>query len=109
MQPVNVTPSAANYLCNTCKREAKPGIKLQVKGGGCAGFSYEYEFVDSKEDNDDVVIPLDEQYYFVIDSMSLLYVIGTTLDYEEKIGQSSLVLKNPNEVSSCGCGKSFSV
>lgn len=109
MNVVNVTNSAANYLINTCKRAGKPGIKLQVKGGGCAGFSYEYTLLDSKEENNDEVIPLDEKYYFVVDSLSVMYVIGTTLDYVEQIGQSSLVLKNPNEVSSCGCGKSFAV
>ena len=109
MQPITLTDSASNYLINACKRAAKPSIMLSVKGGGCAGFSYEYEYTDQNPNPDDIVIPLDEQHTFVVDGMSLMFVLGTILDYEEKLGQSALVLKNPNEVSSCGCGKSFAV
>lgn len=109
MQPITLTNSASNYLINACKRAAKPSIMLSVKGGGCAGFSYEYQYTDADPAPEDTVIPLDEQYSFIVDGISLMYVIGTVLDYEEKLGQSALVLKNPNEVSSCGCGKSFAV
>ena len=57
----------------------------------------------------DGVIDLNNDKKLVVDGMSLMYVIGTVLDYEQKLGSSTLVFKNPNEVSSCGCGKSFSV
>lgn len=109
MNAINLTPSAMSYLLSACKRAAKPAIMLKVKGGGCAGFSYEYEYTDTSPSSEDVVVPLDETYSFIVDGMSLMFVLGTTLDYEEKLGQSALVLKNPNEVSSCGCGKSFAV
>lgn len=109
MQPITLTDSASSYLLNACKRAAKPSIQLSVKGGGCAGFSYEYDYIDSDPKPDDIVVPLDETHSFIVDGMSLMFVIGTTLDYEEKLGQSALVLKNPNEASSCGCGKSFAI
>lgn len=109
MTAVELTPSAMSYLLNACKRAAKPSIRLSVKGGGCAGFSYEYDYLTDGPAKDDIVIPLDESYSFVVDGTSLMFVLGTVLDYEEKLGQSALVLKNPNEVSSCGCGKSFAV
>lgn len=109
MQPITLTDSASRYLLNACKRAAKPSIILKVKGGGCAGFSYEYEYTNEDPSPQDVVVPLDEHYSFIVDGMSLMFVLGTTLDYKEKLGQSALVLKNPNETSSCGCGKSFAV
>lgn len=107
--PVSVTETAKNYLLDSCITANKPGIKIQVKGGGCAGFSYEYNFLDEDIKPFDGVIDLNNDKKLVVDGMSLMYVIGTVLDYEQKLGSSTLVFKNPNEVSSCGCGKSFSV
>jgi len=108
-QPVSVTETARNYLIDSCINANKPGIKIQVKGGGCAGFSYEYNFLDEAIKPFDGVVDLNDDKKLVVDGMSLMYVIGTVLDYEQKLGSSALVFKNPNEVSSCGCGKSFSV
>ena len=107
--PVSVTETARNYLLDSCILANKPGIKIQVKGGGCAGFSYEYNFLDEAIKPFDGVVDLNDDKKLVVDGMSLMYVIGTVLDYEQKLGLSALVFKNPNEVSSCGCGKSFSV
>ena len=108
-QPVSVTETARNYLIDSCITANKPGIKIQVKGGGCAGFSYEYNFLNEAIKPFDGVVDLNDDKKLVVDGMSLMYVIGTVLDYEQKLGSSALVFKNPNEVSSCGCGKSFSV
>ena len=108
-QPVSVTETARNYLIDSCITANKPGIKIQVKGGGCAGFSYEYNFLNEAIKPFDGVVDLNDDKKLVVDGMSLMYVIGTVLDYEQKLGSSALVFKNPNEASSCGCGKSFSV
>lgn len=107
---ISISDRARQYLINACINEKKPGVKLEVKGGGCAGFSYDYYFIDKGvTDPLDVVIDLDQSHHFVVDGTSILYLVGTELDYEQKLGSSSLVFKNPNETSSCGCGKSFSV
>lgn len=109
MDPITVSESAKQYIQKLCASENKSGLRLEVIGGGCAGFSYDYSFVDdSPIDQNDVIVSLDD-CMFVVDSTSLIYVIGTIVDYEKKIGQSGLVIKNPNAVSSCGCGESFSV
>jgi len=108
-EPVTLTSNAKKYLLDSCITADKPGIKIQVKGGGCAGFSYEYNFLDEAIKPFDGVVNLNDDKKLVVDGMSLMYVIGTVLDYEQKLGSSALVFKNPNEVSSCGCGKSFSV
>lgn len=105
---VKLTDRAREYLLNACLLEKRDTIRLEVVGGGCAGFSYEYKFIDEKEPLD-IILNLDDSHKFVVDNTSLMYVIGTEIDYEQKLGSSALVIKNPNETSSCGCGKSFSV
>lgn len=105
---ISVTETAKQYLLEQCKNNNRRAIKLSVKGGGCAGFSYEYEFADTAEPND-FVIELDQTHQFILDSASILFVIGTELDYVTELGGSSLKLNNPNQTASCGCGKSFSV
>jgi iron-sulfur cluster assembly accessory protein len=107
-QFVNLTDSAKNYLLNACLAEERDSIRLEVIGGGCAGFSYKYDFSDKIEPLD-MVVDLDDSHKFIVDNLSVMYVIGTEIDYEQKLGSSSLVIKNPNETSSCGCGKSFSI
>ena len=103
----SLTPIARDYIRYLCKENNKQAVKLEVKGGGCSGFVYNYEFVDNAEP-DDFEIDLLTCKFFV-DSMSLLYVAGTELDYEQTIGSSGLKLKNPNQKAGCGCGKSFSI
>ena len=105
---VTITNSAKNYLLSTCISEKRRSIRLEVIGGGCAGFSYKWELSDHKDPMDSIV-SIDADHDLIIDDTSLLYVIGTEIDYEQKLGSSSLVIRNPNETSSCGCGKSFSV
>ena len=105
MQIVSITESAKNYLINQCESNNQTFIKLEVKGGGCAGLSYDFDFVKLEQiHDDDEVLELDNNIQFVVDGMSLLYILGTTIDYEQKLGSSKLVLVNPNESSSCGCG-----
>ena len=108
-EPVTLTANAKKYLLDSCLSANKDGIKIQVKGGGSAGFSYDYNFLDEAIKPFDGVIDLSDDKKLVVDGMSLMYVIGTVLDYEQKLGSAALVFKNPNEASSCGCGKSFSV
>jgi iron-sulfur cluster assembly accessory protein len=88
-------------------KQGKPIVRLQVKGGGCAGFQYEWEMADSKEAGDEVIALANGE--FAIDSQSLLFIMGTTVDYVEEVFGSSLQIKNPNSKASCGCGESFAV
>ena len=106
---ITVTNSARDYLLSQLQKNNKESILLEVQGGGCAGFSYNYTFLDGVSSPIDIVVPLGQEKSLVIDGHSLMYVIGTELHYEEKLGGSQLVFNNPNEKSSCGCGKSFSV
>jgi len=105
---IEITESAKRQIVDLCESNKKYGVKLSVKGGGCAGFSYDWNFVESEKDilNDDEIIEVDSKK-FIIDGMSLMFVLGTQLDYKREIFGSSFVFENPNAKSSCGCGTSF--
>ena len=101
---IQLTNEALNHLENLTKKHNKKYVRLQVKGGGCAGFEYEWSFED--EDNrEDMII----ENVLLIDRMNELYLRGMHLDYKKEIWGSSFVFENPMAKSSCGCGTSFSV
>ena len=92
------------------KNPGKYAVSLMVKGGGCAGFKYDWGFIDSKDKvgADDIT----EDWgtgRFVVDDASMLYVAGTQIDYKEEVFGSQFEITNPNSKSSCGCGESFGI
>jgi iron-sulfur cluster insertion protein len=106
-EAVILTDSARRHMEGLITKQGKPIVRLQVKGGGCAGFQYEWEMSDAKEAEDEVIALANGE--FAIDSQSLLFIMGTTVDYVEEVFGSSLQIKNPNSKASCGCGESFAV
>jgi iron-sulfur cluster insertion protein len=107
--PFSVSPRALERIGKILAAEAKPGTKLRisVSGGGCSGFQYGFALDDQDEAGD---IALEQNgATVVIDSMSLLYMIGCEVDYIEDLTGSYFRVNNPNAASSCGCGNSFSV
>lgn len=80
-------------------------LRLRVVGGGCAGFSYDLYF-DNKTEIDREYTLNDCQV--VVDEMSLMYLIGTTIDYVESLAGAGFKFDNPGVSSTCGCGSSFS-
>jgi iron-sulfur cluster assembly accessory protein len=82
-------------------------FRIEVKGGGCSGFSYEFN-VDSKRHSDDLEFACGH-YKLVIDSTSIAFLKGSVFDYVTQLIGSQFEIKNPNAKSSCGCGVSFSV
>lgn len=101
----------ANSLIS--KRDKKEDfIRLGVKSGGCNGFSYVVMYDNNfKEDRDILLVPgvQDETKLFVIDKKSMIYVDGSTIDYEKKLTENGFRIINPKEKSKCGCNKSFTV
>ncbi len=92
------------------KNPGKYAVSLAVLGGGCAGFKYDWGFIDSKDKvgSDDIT----EDWgtgRFVVDETSMLYVAGTKIDWIEETFGSQFEIVNPNSSSSCGCGESFGV
>lgn len=107
--PVSLTASAARRIGELKTREGKPNLKLRlsVNGGGCSGFQYAFGWADEQEEGD-IAVERDGQT-MLVDSTSLLYLIGSELDFIEDIVGSSFRVNNPNVQASCGCGTSFSV
>jgi iron-sulfur cluster insertion protein len=107
---IEITDSARNKIIELLKEENNSKLKLRtfVQGGGCSGFQYGFTF-DEETNEDDFVIPLDETFDTLVDSMSMQYLQGAIIDYKEDAMGSSFSIKNPNAQATCGCGNSFSV
>ena len=84
------------------------GITLNIKGGGCAGFEYEWGTVETPEEleKDDEVVKTANGCAFVVGAHSLMFLIGTEVDYVKSLVGSNFEINNPNAQSSCGCGVS---
>ena len=82
-------------------------LRVSVKEGGCSGFSYKLDFDHNKKDNDKVFES--EGVKFVVDSKSLLYLMGMTLDFDGGLNGKGFTFSNPNAEKTCGCGFSFNV
>ena len=107
MSLVNLTDSAKNHLKKLTQDNNKKYVRLEVKGGGCAGFKYDWSF-DDEPSKDDEKLDFNE-FSLLVDKSSLLMLSGMTIEYKKEIFGSFLELKNPNATSSCGCGESFGV
>ena len=82
-------------------------LRVSVKGGGCSGLSYDLDFDDTIVDFDEV--SEDQGLKLVIDRRSLLYLLGTELDFTEGLNGKGFLFINPNASRTCGCGESFGV
>jgi iron-sulfur cluster insertion protein len=103
------TPNAAAKVAELMFEEGNPDLKLRlyVTGGGCSGFSYGFAFDDQIAEDDTQTIT--EGVALVVDAMSLQYVMGARVDFEDGLEGSRFVIHNPNAQTTCGCGSSFSV
>ena len=102
-----ITDSARNYLIKTADKQNATNVYFGVQGGGCAGFKYKWDSIETDKINpEDEVIKLDEEKNLIIDKFSLFYIMGTAIDYKESFGGSQIVIENPQATSSCGCGES---
>lgn len=106
--PFAVTESAAQRIAEILAGEA-PGsvLRVSVEGGGCSGFQYRFD-VTREKGADDLVIEKDGATVLV-DKVSLDYLAGSRLDFVDDLIGASFRVENPQAVSSCGCGTSFSL
>ena len=111
MKWFDITDEAKNQMEKLlAKYPDKYAISLSVLGGGCAGFKYDWGFIDKKEDvgADDEVVDW-HTGKLVVDETSMMYVAGTKIDWKEEVFGSQFEIINPNAKSGCGCGESFGV
>ena len=79
-------------------------VRAFVEGGGCSGFNYGFMLDDVVNEDD---FQLSE--HLIVDSMSMQYLQGATIDYKEDLMGASFSIDNPQAQSTCGCGSSFSI
>ncbi|MGV7207080.1 iron-sulfur cluster insertion protein ErpA [Oxalobacteraceae bacterium A2-2] len=101
--------AAAAKVSELIAEDGNPNLKLRiyVSGGGCSGFQYGFAF-DEEVNQDDWRIDQDG-VALLVDSMSMQYLSGAEIGYEDGLEGSRFVIKNPNASTTCGCGSSFTV
>ena len=109
MSDLIFTDKAADKVRALLQEEDNQDLNLRVyiTGGGCAGFSYGFNF-DEKIQEDDTQIE-NHGVKLLVDAMSIQYLEGSEIDYVEGLEGSRFVVNNPNATTTCGCGSSFSI
>ncbi len=106
---IKFTDNAVNKVKELIEEESNTDLALRVfiAGGGCSGFQYGFNF-DEVINEDDFIFDRDG-VKFLVDSASYQYLIGAEIDYVDSFEGAQFTIKNPNAVTTCGCGSSFSV
>lgn len=104
---ITITEEAREKIVDVLIGEGLPYCRFGLEGGGCSGMSYIFS-PEKEKDDDDIVIPLYENYAIIIDPISSEYLKGTEIDYKRDRFNESFVFNNPNQTTSCGCGQSVS-
>lgn len=109
MSLLTVTDKALGRMKGLLDRRAggARGLRFATAEKGCSGLQYVVDYVDDPDPADEKIEIGGVAIYVARDS--LMYLIGTTIDYEEGSFSSGFVFVNPNEKSRCGCGESFNV
>jgi iron-sulfur cluster assembly accessory protein len=104
---INVTPSAALKISELLSEENKveAGLRVFVQGGGCSGFQYGLMIEDEPAAADQVFESNGVKLY--VDPISIRYLKGAQVDFVDNVAGGGFTIKNPNAVSTCGCGQSF--
>jgi iron-sulfur cluster insertion protein len=89
--------------------EGNAGLMLRVfvQGGGCSGFQYGFTFDEEVQEGDTIVE--NQGVKLLIDPTSYQYLVGAEIDYTEGLEGAHFVIRNPNAITTCGCGSSFSM
>jgi len=105
---LTISENAVNKIRDLLAEENNPYLKLRtfVQGGGCSGMQYGFTF-DEEQNEDDFTIE-ENGVTVLVDSASMMYLDGASIDYKEDVMGSSFTINNPNAETTCGCGSSFS-
>ena len=105
--PPKVPPRAFARLAEIGAAGQGKALRVGVKGGGCSGFQYGFEF-DENRAEDDLAVQT-SGVTLLVDPLSLQYLMGAEVDYTESLTGAQFVIRNPNAKTTCGCGSSFSM
>lgn len=105
-----ITEKAKNKIIELKKKEnagAEHNIRVGVEGGGCSGLKYNLIFDSQIKESDNIFE--DKGIKILVDKKSLLYILGTILDFSDGLNGKGFQFINPNATRTCGCGESFAV
>jgi len=106
---VELTQRAGRRIAEILSKEPTGTVlRIGVAGGGCSGFSYQYNLVRESASADDLVLKK-AGATVLIDKLSLEFMGGATIDYVDDLVGQAFKIDNPNTLASCGCGNSFTV
>jgi iron-sulfur cluster assembly protein len=112
---IEISQAAVDAIAVQIGKRGRPetSLRLGIRGGGCSGFSYVIEFHDGAPNARDVVYDRTATngapVRVVVDKKSLIYLNGSSLEWEKTLMRQGFKFVNPNERSNCGCGTSFTV
>jgi iron-sulfur cluster assembly protein len=105
---ITISEKAKNKLSLLSREEGdKEYLRIGVKGGGCSGLSYQMSFENSTNEEDEIFE--NQGIKIAVDRKSLLYLLGTELDFSDGLNGKGFHFINPNATRTCGCGESFSL
>ena len=104
---ISVTFSALKLLKQIAKNNNSKGILFSVKSGGCNGFEYKFEPINTFSNDNNILC--EDDLKIEVCEKSLFYLLGTNVDWDEDIMGRRFIFDNPMAEASCGCGTSFSV
>jgi iron-sulfur cluster assembly accessory protein len=105
---INITDKAADHIrALLAKSENAVGIRLGTSKHGCSGLGYTVDYVSEPSADDELVE--DKGVKVFVDRKSLLFLLGTQMDWEDSMFSTGFKFTNPNEKGRCGCGESFHV
>ena len=108
-EAITFTESAQQHFAEVVRSENALGVRLSLTGGGCAGFSYKWELVQSPSEIDmKEYARAYDGWMFWLDKTSEMYLIGSTVNKKVDIAGSVIDIQSPMASSSCGCGESIS-
>jgi iron-sulfur cluster assembly protein len=104
---IEITQTAADKIRSLMAKQgiSEGGLRVGVKGGGCSGLSYTFAWEKEPRLGDEVFEGHGAKIY--VDRKSLLFLNGTTLDYDTQLLTKGFVFNNPNAKQTCGCGSTF--
>ena len=108
MPAIDISDRAADHIKTLLAKEpAAVGLRLSTDTHGCSGMGYKVDYVKDVNSDDELVEDKGVKVY--VDRQSLLYLLGTQMDFEDGMFSTGFTFTNPNEKGRCGCGESFHV
>ncbi|MBN7786043.1 HesB/IscA family protein [Ponticoccus litoralis] len=104
-QAVTMTPKASQQIRKLMERDGASALRIGLKKGGCAGMEYTMDFVETPDDNDEIVEQ--DGARVAIAPMAQMFLFGTEIDYKTSLLESGFTFQNPNVTDACGCGESI--